>query len=112
MRKLGQPEFGDGPGRRRWKYSSALTILVGILLLPVAYESGLLCYAQWAALRGPIPAVKTPVFNAIGDAARWVQSDLQDFARPVTRHTTWKSSYMIPFIMFWTVIAVLLLRKC
>lgn len=111
MRKLGQPVLDDGPGHRRWKYSSALTILVGILLSPLAYESGLLCYARWRGMTGPIPEVKTPVFDGIVSAAQWVKSDFQDFARPVTRHATWNSTYMIPFIMVCTVIAVVMLRK-
>lgn len=112
MRKLGQPLLDDGPGPRRWKYSSALTILVGLLLMPLAYESGLVCYARWRAMNGPTPRVQTPVFDSIGRTAAWAAADFRDVVRPVTRYTTWSSTYMIPFFMCCMLIGVLLLRRC
>ncbi|MDR3638442.1 MAG: hypothetical protein P4L84_31855 [Isosphaeraceae bacterium] len=111
MRKLVQPLLDDGPGVRRWKYSSAMTILVGILLSPLAYESGLLCYSRWSAMAGATHPVKTPVLDAIGRAYESARDDIREFSRPVTRHTTWSASFMIPFVMVCMVIGVLLLRK-
>jgi hypothetical protein len=111
MRKLGQPLLDDGRRPRRWRYSSALTVLVGLLFAPVVYESGLLCAARWRAMTGAAPQVKTPVLDALGYAYERARIDVQDFCRPVTGRTTWGSAYMIPFIMVCTVIALLMLRK-
>jgi hypothetical protein len=113
MRKLGQ-ELPDGaPVRRRHRvYRRVVAALVLLLLAPPAYEEGLLCYARWRALTGPVIEVNTPVLDAISDGARVVRENVQEFARPVTRHSTWSSSYMIPFVAFWTVVGVLLLSRC
>lgn len=111
MRKLAQPLVDDGPRRKRFKYSSVLTILVGFLFAPFAWESGLIGVARWRAMIGPTPTIRTPAFDAVGRAYQWARDDLEEFCRPMTRHSTWKSSYMIPFVIFWALIAVVLLRK-
>ena len=112
MRKLGQPLLDDGPAPRRFKYGGVMTILTGLALMPLAYETGLLGYARWRALTGPVPEVKTPVLDMLGNGYQRVKEDFQEVCRPVTRYSTWSSSYMLPFVIFWTVVGILLLRKC
>jgi hypothetical protein len=111
MRKNHEPLPDDGPSKRRFKYSAVMTIMLGIALAPLAYESGLVCYARWKGMTGAMPQVETPVFDAIGRTVTWATHDLQQTAKSTVHSFAWKPTYMIPFIMFWTVIALFLLRS-
>ncbi len=89
-----------------------LTITLGVLVTPLVYEVSLLSAAQWQAMSGSVPQVKTPVLDSIAKGWAWALDDIREFQRTRIRTFVWKQVYMFPFIIVWTGIAVALLRKC
>jgi hypothetical protein len=111
MRKIPDLILDDHqPRPRRWRYSSALTIVLGILLSPMVYEVGLLSVARWRGMCGTVPGVHTPVIDALGKAVASVRDEVQTAAVPVLRGFSWKPSVVFPCAVIVTGIAVLLLR--
>lgn len=88
-----------------------LVITFLLLLSPVLYEAGLLCVASWQGLFGVYPHVKTPVLDVLNGGYESVRFDLWQRFSGVFRQGGWKSSYVIPFAIFWTGVLALLLRK-
>jgi hypothetical protein len=112
MRKIPDLILDDHqPRPRRWRYSSALTIVLGLLLSPVVYEVGLLSAARWRGMSGTVPEVHTPVIDALGKVVASVRDEVQTTADPVLRDFSWKPSVVIPCAVVSTGIASLLLRK-
>jgi|GEM_PF-5861594 len=111
MRKFPTSTFEDRPRSRRSRISLCLSLGFLALLLPVLYDSSRLCLASWRGLFGTYSPVQTPVLDALSTSYQTVSQDVRSWTRSTFHQTPWKTSYVIPFAIFWTVVLSLLLRK-
>ena len=82
-----------------------------LILSPVMYEAGLLCFASWKGLFGAYPHVQTPVLDVLSGGYETASFDFKQMFSAVFRQSAWKASYVIPFAIFWTGVLAMLLRK-
>src|SRR5215212_9123534 len=111
MRKLPSISLDNRPHSRRVRVTAFLVITLLLILSPVIYESVLVCASRWQGLFGVYPNINTPVLDALGDGYKMATFDLKQWSRGIFHQTPWKSSYVIPFAIFWTGVLAMLLRK-
>jgi hypothetical protein len=112
MRKLPSVSLDERPRSRRVRLLAFGILSLLVVFAPVIYESALLSMASWQGLFGVYPHVQTPVLDAMGDAYHMATFDFRQWAHGIFNRTPWKTSYVIPFAIFWTGVLALLLRKC
>lgn len=82
-----------------------------LILSPIVYEAGLLCYASWQSLFGVYPHIQTPILDILSGGYQTASFDLKQMFSGIFRQSPWKSSYVITFAIFWTGVLAMLLRK-
>lgn len=112
MRKLTSVALDNRPKYRRGRLIAFVILPIALMLSPIVYESGVLCVAGWRGLFGAYPHTHTPVLDAISELYATASYDGKTWFRGIFNRTPWKSSFVIPFAIFWTGILALLLRKC
>lgn len=112
MRKLPSVSLDNRPRIRRARIIAVVVLPLLLILSPVIYESAVLCVAGWQGLFGVYPQTHTPVLDALNSAYQTASFDASWWFRGIFNRTPWKSSYVIPFAIFWTGVLALLLRKC
>jgi hypothetical protein len=112
MRKLSTVSIDNRPRVRKRRIMLMLILPPLLLLSPVIYESAVLCVANWQGLFGSHPHTSTPVLDVLGDAYQTTSHDFRLWSRGIFNRTPWRSSFVIPFAIFWTGVLALLLRKC
>jgi hypothetical protein len=111
MRKLPTVEIDNRPRFRKRRLFLIFVVVPLAILSPVIYEGSLLCIAGWQGLFGTHPRVETPILDSLTEGYRVANYDVKRWSRGFFNNTPWKSSYVIPFAIFWTGVLAMLLRK-
>jgi len=111
MRKISTVSLDNRPRTRKVRVTVFFVLTFLLILSPVIYESVLVCAGRWQAMFGVYPNVRTPVLDFLSDNWEMATFDLKHWSRGIFTRTPWKSSYVIPFAIFWTGVLALLLRK-
>jgi hypothetical protein len=111
MRKNSVGMLDDTPKPRRTRIGAILTILVGLLLAPLVHEGTKICVAQWKSMYGAVESPKTPVLDFLADTFKQGKQDLYETVTPTFRTLPWRPAVVIPFAIFWTGVAAMMLRR-
>lgn len=111
MRKLATLSIDNRPKVRKARLMAAVILPIILILSPILYESAILCVASWQGLFGAYPQTNTPILNGLGNFYEMVSFDFKWWFHGVFNRTPWRSSFVIPFAIFWTAVLALLLRK-
>lgn len=95
---------------RSWR-KPALTLLLTLALLPVAYESAARCLANWRSMTGPSVHVETPILNAIQHTLHLGVSAIQHQITQALQNTPWKPSIVIACGLILAALASAPLRR-
>ena len=112
MRKLPTVSLDQRPRIHKARLMAVVILPTVLILSPVLYESAILCAAGWQGLFGAYPQTHTPVLDVLTDAYQTARYDLKSMSRGIFNQTPWRSSFVIPFAIFWTGVLAMLLRKC
>ncbi len=82
-----------------------------LILSPLFYEAGLLCFASWKGLFGAYPHVQTPILDFLSGGYETARFDIRQMFSSLFRQGAWKSSHVITFAICWTGALAMLLRK-
>jgi uncharacterized membrane protein len=97
------------PGRSR----APKIILVCLILLvsPLAYEGGLICYGNWRSMMGAHYSARTPVLDAISEVWRDVRSETSRRMQPMMFAGRWSPAMAVPLALAIAGLGTVLLRK-
>ena len=85
---------------------------MGLLLSPFVYEATLIGLAQWRGMNGVAREARTPILDTLKHAFDDTRHEAENVFPLLFRRITWTPATVIPFAIFWTGLAALLLRKC
>lgn len=86
-------------------------IFLLLILSPLFYEVGLLCFASWQGLFGAYSHVQTPILDFLSGGYETARFDIKQMLAGLFRQGGWKSSHVITFAICWTGVLAMLLRK-
>ena len=94
--------------------SRAPKVILGCLILlisPLVYEGGLVCYGNWQSMMGAHYAARTPVLDTIGEVWRDVRSETGRRVQPIMVSGRWSPTMAIPLALAIAGFGTVLLRK-
>jgi hypothetical protein len=86
-------------------------ILTAVVIVPIAREGGLCCYAQWCEAFGSATEVRTPIFDAAASAMSGVRESLAECAGPSLMSLFGDRKIALPFASISIVLAMLVLKR-
>jgi hypothetical protein len=113
MSKLHIPlalDVGSSGTRPRW-LSIGLAVVVIAVLVPLAVESMLCCYAQWCEAFGRPVEVWTPAFDAIAGCLRGGREWYADHVAPSVLRVLHEPKVALPFSTALVLLAIALMRR-
>jgi hypothetical protein len=110
MAKIPLTLLDDSPQPPRRRLGAAWAIVLGLLFSPVIYESSAICVANWKAMNNQLPAVDTPVLNALSDGFADLREAVPQTMVSLLRELSPRPERIIGLIAAWALIVSLLLR--
>jgi hypothetical protein len=99
------------PVRRPSRAPRFIFFVLLVILSPVAYECGLLCYARWKLILGSYFEPRTPVLDYLSEYWRVFNVGLDGYSRLAFNAGPWKPGIAVPGFIFCSVVGTLFLRK-
>jgi hypothetical protein len=82
-----------------------------LLISPVVYEGGLVCYANWQSMMGAHHVARTPVLDTLGGVWRDVRSETSRRVLPSMYSGRWSPAMAVPLALAIAGFGTVLLRK-
>jgi hypothetical protein len=97
---------------RRKLLTARMFFLACVLLVsPLIYEGGLICYGNWRSMTGAHVSIRTPVLDTLGEAYRESRFQLGRQVQPKLHTGHWTPATAVPLALVIAGIGVVLLRK-